>query len=839
MTEKNEKEPQVCKELLSSYRKKMDTDGLRLSITNHLHYTRAKEEFLATDYDKYLSLALAVRDRMVERWAKTQQAYYNKDAKRAYYLSLEFLLGRVILNNIINMNIIKETKYVIKNFGYDFKKIIEQESDAGLGNGGLGRLAACFLDSMATLGLPGYGYGIRYEFGIFNQHIINSQQVEEPEFWLQYGYPWEIERPEYSEPVNFFGEVVKYKDEFGNTKHKWQNTRQVTAIPYDIPIIGYGNNTVNTLRLWAARSSKQFDLKIFNHGDYVRAVEDKNYSENISRVLYPNDNIYEGKELRLKQQYFFVAATLKDIIRRYSKSYEDFDHFPEKVAIQLNDTHPSLAIPELMRIFIDEYNLPWDKSWELTTKTFGFTNHTVLPEALEKWPVSLFQKLLPRHLQIIFDINSKILNKIRVDFNPSEEKISKISLIEESTDKQVRMANLAIVGSHSVNGVAKLHSEIIKNEIFKEFHEIYPDKFNNKTNGITQRRWLLLDNPELAKSISEKIGDKWIRDLYELKKLEEFSDDKEFLMQLFSIKKNNKIRLAKYIKENNGIDVDINSIFNSQTKRMHEYKRQFLNVLHILYLYNKLKENPNLDIHPRTFLFSGKSAPGYFLAKLVIRLINSVGDIINNDSRVRDKIKVVFLENYRVSLAELIIPASDVSEQISTAGKEASGTGNMKYALNGALTIGTLDGANIEIMNEVGQDNIYIFGLKAEEIAELKKFGKYSPWDYYNNNLELKQVVDMLKSGELANGDAGLFRPLYDTLMHGLDGNVPDQYFLLADFKAYVDTHSRIDKDYRDKIKWNRMVLKNIANMGFFSSDRAIKEYASEIWNIKPVEITL
>ena len=838
---KNDKGADNCKDLSNNYRKKMDPDGLRLSMLNHLHYTRAKEEFLATEYDKYLSLAWTIRDRMVERWSKTQRVYYNNDSKRAYYLSLEFLLGRIILSNIINLGILDQAKYVVKNFGYDFDKLIDCESDAGLGNGGLGRLAACYLDSMATLGLPCYGYGIRYEFGIFNQVIKDGYQVEEPEHWLQNGYPWEIERPEYSQTVNFFGDVARTKDEFGNTKFIWQNTKQVIALPYDIPIIGYGNNTVNTLRLWAASSSNIFDLKIFNHGDYIKAVEDKNYSENISRVLYPNDNIYEGKELRLKQQYFFVSATLQDIIRRYLKSYDNFDRFPDKVAIQLNDTHPTLAIPELMRVFLDEYNMPWEKAWNITTKTFGFTNHTVLPEALEKWPLSLIQNLLPRHMQIILELNNVFLSKVRLDFSGPgvEDRVRRVSLIEEGHEKYVRMANLAIIGSHSVNGVAALHSDILKKEVFRDFNEIYPDKLNNKTNGITQRRWLLLANPELSKIITERIGNKWVTDLYELKKLEQFVDDNDFLMALHAIKKNNKIKLAKIIKEINNVNVDVNSIFDTQAKRLHEYKRQLLNVIHILYLYNKLRDNPNYQMLPRTFIFSAKSAPGYIRAKLIIKLINNIADMINSDKRVNSKIRVVFLPNYRVSLAEKIIPATDVSEQISTAGKEASGTGNMKFALNGALTIGTLDGANIEIKDEVGDDNIYIFGLKADEVVKLRDSGMYSPREYCDKNLELRRVIEMIKSGELAGGDSGLFRPIYDSIMHGVDGGSPDQYFLLADFKDYADTHSRINADFADVYKWNKMVLRNIANMGFFSSDRAIKEYAEQIWKIKPETVTL
>jgi len=830
------KKEEKIKDLWKFYRKRMDAEVLKLSFMNHLYYTRAKDEFSATNYDRYVSLATMIRDRMVERWSKTQQTYYNVNTKRVYYLSLEFLLGRLILNNIINLGILDEVKYIVKNLGYDFYSLINEEKDAGLGNGGLGRLAACFLDSMATLELPGYGYGIRYEFGIFNQKIINGYQVEEPDEWLKFGYPWEIERPEYSVPVKFYGQVITEKDEFDRLKFKWINTRDVIAVPYDIPVIGYGNNTVNTLRLWAARASNQFDLKIFNFGDYIKAVEDKNYSENISRVLYPNDNIYEGKELRFKQQYFFVSATLQDIIRRYRKSYDHFDKFADKVAIQLNDTHPTLAIPELMRLLIDEYNLDWDKAWNITVKTFGFTNHTILPEALEKWPVSLFQKVLPRHLQIVYEINSRFLNYVRANFHNDENKIRKLSIIEEGPEKQIRMANLAIIGSHSINGVAKLHTDILKSSVFKEFYEIFSNRFNNKTNGITQRRWLLTANQELAKFISEKIGEKWIKNLDELKKLNKFENDKDFLIELYKIKQNNKKRLAEYIKKSNNINVDVNSIFDSHVKRLHEYKRQLLNILHIIVLYNRLKENKNYEYYPRTYIFAGKSAPGYFRAKLIIKLINSVAEKINNDKEISNKIKVVFLENYTVSLAEKIIPASDVSEQISTAGTEASGTGNMKFALNGALTIGTLDGANIEIKDCVGEENIYIFGLKAEEIFEMRSKNLYNPLDYYQKNFEIKKALDMLINGELSNGDINLFRPIYDSLLYG---NPPDQYFVLADLMSYLDTQHKIAEDYKDRIKWQKKCLKNIANIGYFSSDRAILEYAKEIWNVEPVKVSL
>jgi len=837
MEEKKTSDNCSKEELYRDYRKRMDVDAIRLSFINHLHYTRAKDEYSATDFDDYLSLAYTIRDRIVEKWSETQQEYYNKNAKRVYYLSLEFLLGRLILNNIINLKMLDQTKYVMKQLGHDFDKLLALEPDAGLGNGGLGRLAACFLDSMATIGIPGYGYGLRYEFGIFNQKIINGFQVEEPEEWLKHVYPWEIERPEYSKVVQFYGDVVQSKDEFGKVKYVWQNTRNVIALPHDIPVVGYGNNIVNTLRLWAARASNEFDLEIFNHGDYIKAIEDKNYSENISRVLYPNDNIMEGKELRLRQEYFFVSATLQDILRRYQKTFDYFDNLSDQIAIQLNDTHPAIGILELMRLLVDEYNIEWGKAWGITTKVFAFTNHTVLAEAMEKWPVSLLEKLIPRHLQILYQINAAFLEKIQLEYPNDPEKAKRMSLVEEGYDKQARMANLAIIGSHSVNGVAKLHTDILISSVFKDFYEMSPEKFNNKTNGITFRRWLLASNPDLARLITGKISDRWITESMELKKLEDFLDDEEFLIKLYETKKLNKTRLAEFVKETMNIELDINSIFDVQTKRIHEYKRQFLSVLHILIMYNRLKKNPDLDLVPVTFILGGKSAPGYYRAKLIIKLINSVADLVNNDKTIKGKIKVVFIPNYGVSVAEKIIPAADVSKHISTAGKEASGTSNMKFSLNGAVAVATLDGSNIEIMNEVGEENIYIFGLKAEEIQNLVASGKYSPKDIYAKNPEIRQVVDMLKNGDLACGDANLFKPLYDSLINGVDGNPADQYFVLADLMDYIETNLKLNVDYKNKIGWQRKALKNIANMGYFSSDRTIRAYMEEIWNIKPVEM--
>ncbi|RLD17230.1 MAG: glycogen phosphorylase, partial [Caldiserica bacterium] len=818
-------------DLWKTYRKRLDVEGLGLSILNHIHYTRAKDDYSATDFDRYLALAYTIRDRIVERWSKTQQTYYNVDAKRVYYLSLEFLLGKLILNNIINLGILDEVKYVVKKLGFDFEKLIEQECDAGLGNGGLGRLAACFLDSMATLEIPGYGYGLRYEFGIFNQVIKDGWQVEEPEEWLKYTYPWEIERPEYLQEVSFYGRVVVEKDEFGKQRFKWIDTKKVLAVPHDIPIIGYKNNTVNTLRLWSAKSSNEFDLQIFNQGDYVRAVEDKNITENISRVLYPSDNVYEGKELRFKQEYFFVSATLKDIIRRYRKTYDHFDKFPEKVAIQLNDTHPALAIPELMRLLVDEYDLEWEKAWDITTKVFAFTNHTILPEALEKWPIELFNKILPRHIQIIYEINRRFLNYARTKFRGDEYKLKTLSLIDD-LDKQVRMANLCIVGSHSVNGVSKLHTEIVKNKVFPYFYELYPEKFNNKTNGITPRRWLLLSNPELARLITERIGDEWVTNLDKIKEFEKFSEDEGTIMRFGEIRKENKLKLSKFIKEKCGITVNPDSVFDAHIKRIHEYKRQLLNAIHILLLYNKIKNDKNFEINPVTFIFGGKAAPGYFMAKLIIKFINTVADIVNNDKSVNDLIKVVFIPNYGVSVAEKIIPASDLNQQISTAGTEASGTGNMKFTLNGSLMVATIDGANIEIMERVGKENVYTFGLKPEDIENLIISGEYNPWDYYNKYPEIKEIVEMIKNRDL-------FRPIYESLMFGLEGNPPDKYFVFADLLDYDRVRIKAINDYKDKKIWFKKAIKCVSNTGYFSSDRAIKEYAEDIWKASPVNVEI
>ncbi|MFH0975694.1 MAG: glycogen/starch/alpha-glucan phosphorylase [Spirochaetota bacterium] len=804
--------------------------SIRDSFANHLEYSLAKDQFSATKHDCYKSLAYVMRDRLVRRWIETQQAYYNYDSKRVYYLSLEFLMGRALGNSMINTGLYEKASHAFAGMEYSLEELRDAEWDAGLGNGGLGRLAACFLDSMATLQLPAYGYGIRYDYGIFFQQIMDGYQVEIPDNWLRYGNPWEFERPEYLYPVKFYGNVNQYNDEHGNLRNEWVNTEQVMAMAYDTPIPGYKNNTVNSLRLWSAKSTREFNLEYFNYGDYNKAVEDKAESEVISKVLYPNDNVFEGKELRLKQEYFFVSASLQDIVRRYKKAHDSFNEFSDKVAIQMNDTHPSVAIAELMRILVDIEKLDWDVAWDITKNTFGYTNHTILPEALEQWPVHLFDRVLPRHLQIIYEINRRFLEKISRTFPDESGRLSRMSIIEEGQEKKVRMANLAIIGSHSINGVAALHSEIIKNQVFHDFYELWPEKFNNKTNGITQRRWLKLCNPKLASLIDSKIGDQWVTDLYELKKLIPFADDVAFQEDWCRVKRENKIFLAEYIKIHTDVKVNIDSIFDCHVKRIHEYKRQLLNVLHVITLYNRFVTNSSKSDVPRTVIFGGKAAPGYYMAKLIIKLINSVAQTINNDARVGDRLKVAFLRNYCVSNAEKIIPAADLSEQISTAGTEASGTGNMKFALNGALTIGTLDGANIEIKEEVGDENIFIFGLNTEEVNAKRSSG-YRSWDCYITNPELKLAIDMIQGGYFSGHDRDLFKPITNSL---LDMN--DHYMLLADYDSFIKCQEKVSETYKNAKLWTRMSIMNTARMGKFSTDRTIKEYADDIWGVKPVE---
>ena len=819
--------------------KGLDSESLKESFINHLEFSLAKDQYSATQLDYLKSLSLTVRDRLIERWVETQQTYYSKPCKRVYYLSLEFLTGRMLGNAILNLDLEENVKPALMDLGHNLEAISDLEFDPGLGNGGLGRLAACFLDSMATLELPAYGYGIRYDFGIFNQKIENGYQVETPDSWLRYGNCWEIERPEFLYAVNFHGRVEHFSDEDGRFCARWVDTDQVMAMAYDTPVPGYRNSTVNTMRLWSAKSTRDFRLDYFNHGDYERAVSDKVHSETISKVLYPNDNVFEGRELRLKQQYFFVSASLNDILRRYRKcthlaskkrNADNFDSFPDLVAIQLNDTHPSIGIAELMRLFLDEEGLDWESAWDIVTKTFAYTNHTVLPEALEKWSVGLMSAVLPRHMEIIYEINQRFMELVADRFPGDQNRLARTSIIEEGEEKRVRMAHLAIVGSHSVNGVSALHSEILVNQLFKDFYELWPEKFNNKTNGITQRRWLRLCNPEQSSLIAGRIGDGWVKDLSELKNLVPEAEDSGFLEEWRKVKRANKVRLAACIAAKNGTQVDADSLFDCQVKRFHEYKRQLLNCLRVIDHYCRIMDDPQGSYVPRTVIFAGKAAPGYYMAKLIIKLITSVAEVVNREAG--DYLKVVFMANYGVSLAEMIIPAADLSEQISTAGTEASGTGNMKFTLNGALTIGTMDGANIEICREVGRENIFTFGLTADEVAAARSSG-YVPWDIYNSNPELRRVIDTISSGVFAPGEPDLFKPIIDSLMGS------DQYMLFADFDAYLRCQEHVDQLYAAPAEWCRKSVLNCAGAGWFSSDRTVGEYADEIWGAKPVPITL
>jgi phosphorylase, glycogen/starch/alpha-glucan family len=814
---------------------KIDKSQLKKSILRKIRRQYGKTIEEAHEYEIYYAVSRATLDYIVENWYNTKKTYAKKQVKQMYYFSAEFLMGRYLGNNLINLQINEAVKETLQELGVDINKVEDREMDAGLGNGGLGRLAACFLDSLATLELPGHGYGLRYKYGMFDQRIENGFQVEYPDDWTKFGDPWSIKRIDRVYEVKFGGQIEVHRDEVGKEYFKRVNTENVNAVAYDVPIIGYGNDTVNTLRLWEARSPEGFDLKLFNDQKYLLASENAVEAEDISRVLYPNDTEKDGKMLRLKQQFFFTSASLQDIVRRYKTLYgNDFSKFQEKVAIQLNDTHPVVAIPELMRILLDYEKLNWGEAWDICKNVFSYTNHTILAEALEKWDIPLFQTLLPRIYQIVEEINRRFMEELNEKYPDDWQKKQQMAIIGNG---QIRMAWLAIVGSHTVNGVAALHTKILKNSELKEWYELYPEKFQNKTNGITQRRWLLKSNPELAGLITELIGDKWITDLYELKKLEQYMEDDNVLNRLTEIKFHNKQKLAEYIKETTGIDVNPHSIFDIQVKRLHEYKRQLLNVLHIMDLYNKLKENPLLDVEPRTFIFGAKAAAGYRRAKGIIKLINSVAEKVNNDSDINGKIKVVFLENYRVSLAEKIFPAADVSEQISTASKEASGTGNMKFMLNGAITIGTMDGANVEIVEEAGAENAFIFGLKADEVVRLEAYGKYNPLEEYNVVEGLTKVIDQLTDGTYDDNHTGIFKEIQSSLLYGADGGRPDVYFLLRDFSSYRNAQSELQKAYKDKRKWAQKMLKNIANAGKFSSDRTIMEYAKEIWNIHPVKV--
>ena len=810
-------------------------DELKGLIVDNVKNLYRKTIDTASKEEIYQAGVFAIRDVITDKWLKTHNEYYEKDVKVVYYLSMEFLMGRFFGNSVINLMLDSEIREAFSELGIDYNDIEETERDPGLGNGGLGRLAACFLDSLSTLELPAYGCGIRYHYGIFEQRIENGYQVEVPDNWLENGDPWSVRRNEYAVEVKFGGNVRAVPKEDGGYRFVQENYQSVIAVPYDYPVIGYDNNTVNTLRLWDAKPKNEFDLKKFNEGMHEQAVAEKNLASTLTEVLYPADDNYSGKELRLKQQYFFISATVQRVIERFKEKHSDFSLLPEKVAFQLNDTHPTVAVAELMRVLVDENDVPWNEAWDITRKVCAYTNHTIMSEALEKWPLDLFSRLLPRIYQIIEEINKRYCAALIERFGNDHEKIRKMAII---ADGEIRMAYLAIVGSHSVNGVAKLHTEILKNQELKDFYEIYPEKFNNKTNGITQRRWLLHANPKLAKLVTEKIGDGWVKELTDLEGILKYADDKYFQKRFMDIKRENKVLLAKFIKERKGIEINPDSIFDIQIKRLHEYKRQLLNVLHIIHLYNQLKLNPSLDITPRTFIFGAKAAASYKRAKLIIKLINSVADVINNDESINGKIKVVFMENYSVSLAEKLIPAADISEQISTASKEASGTGNMKFMLNGALTVGTMDGANVEIFEEVGKDNIFIFGMSSEEVIAKYKDNSYDPWSIYNMNQDARIVLNELINGTFSPEDPNLFRDLYDSLLNG-NGNRADEYFVLADFEDYVRIQNEVDKAYKDKEKWAKMAIINTAKSGKFSSDRTIKQYAEEIWDIKPLHIEM
>jgi starch phosphorylase len=806
-----------------------DAESIRQALVNRLIYNVGKDHYTATTRDWLHSLAYVVRDRLTKRWMDTMRSYYRADAKRVYYLSLEFLIGRSLTNALLSLGIYEPCRQALRELGIDLEHVCEIEYDAALGNGGLGRLAACFLDSMATLQLPGYGYGIRYDYGMFRQEIHNGEQIEHPDSWLRYGNPWEFARPEVLYPVKLYGRIVEYADEHGEKRYQWVDTDDIMAMAYDTPVPGYDNSTVNNMRLWTAKASRDLDLQYFNEGDYVKAVENKTISENLSKVLYPDDSTENGRELRLQQQYFFVSASLQDILYRFSKFHHGFDNLSGKVSIQLNDTHPAIAVAELMRILVDKHNYDWHRAWTITERTFSYTNHTLLPEALETWPVWLMQKVLPRHLQIIFDINHHFLRQVTRWRPGDHELLRRMSIIDESGSRSIRMAHLAIVGSHKVNGVAELHSRLMQETIFRDFHEFYPGKFINVTNGITPRRWLNQSNPPLSQLVTSRIGAHWKKDLSRLKELADLSDDTDFQDAVAAVKLENKIRFSNVVRNQTGIELNPHALFDVQIKRIHEYKRQLLNVLHVITRYNYIRHHPDENVVPRTVIFAGKAAPAYRMAKLVIRLINDVADIVNNNPCTGDKLKVVFMPNYDVSTAQLIIPAAELSQQISTAGTEASGTGNMKLTLNGALTIGTLDGANIEIRAEVGDDNFFIFGLNAEQVMTLRQQG-YNPWDYYHADAELRRALDMIRDGYFCPDDRDRYRYVYDALTHG-----GDHYLLMADFRSYLECQQHIDELYKSPRAWSRKSILNISHMGRFSSDRTIQEYANRIWNVKPV----
>jgi glycogen phosphorylase len=811
----------------------LSVETLRRALADNLFYVQGKFREIATKNDLYMALAYTVRDRLLRRWINTTETYAKqKQSKVVCYLSAEFLLGPRLDNSLINLGIYDRVRQAVEESGLDLNELLEQEPEPGLGNGGLGRLAACYMDSLATLEIPAIGYGIRYEFGIFSQVIRDGWQVEIADKWLRLGDPWEIARPEATVEVKFGGRTEAYTDDQGRYRVRWIPAQVLNGIPCDMTILGYNVNTANTLRLWKAEARESFDFQEFNVGDYYGAVHDKVVTENITKVLYPNDEHIEGKQLRLEQQYLFVSCSLQDMIRIHLRRGNNMADFHEAFAVQLNDTHPSIGVAELMRLLVDEHQMDWDAAWAITKKTFAYTNHTLLPEALEKWPISLFGSLLPRHLEIIYEINRRFLEQVRLKFGDDPARIARMSLIDESGERYVRMAYLATVGSHKVNGVAALHSQLLKETTLHDFFELWPEKFLNITNGVTPRRFMVSNNPRLASLVSGRIGDSWIKKLDDLRQLETFVEDAGFRSEFQKVKQANKQDLAAYIHAQTGIAVNLESMFDVQVKRLHEYKRQHLNVLHIITLYNRIKHDPKTDVAPRTFIFGGKAAPGYFMAKLIIKLINSVGEVVNSDPDVGGRLKVVFLPNYNVKQARWIYPAADLSQQISTAGYEASGTSNMKFALNGALTIGTLDGANIEIRQAVGEENFFLFGLTAEEVRAKRTAG-YHPWDYYNSNPHLRETIDQINSGRFSRGDTNLFKPLVDSLMKY------DSYLVFADYQAYVNSQEQVSEAYKDRDNWTRKSILNTARMGKFSSDRAIREYCEKIWNAKPVKVEL
>lgn len=810
----------------------LSKEALKNAFLDDLFYVQGKFPALATKNDYYMALAFAVRDRMLQRWISTAAAYTKQASRTVAYLSAEFLMGPHLGNNLINLGIFDRVEQCMGELGYDLEELLRQEAEPGLGNGGLGRLAACFIDSLATLEVPAVGYGIRYEFGIFDQDIVDGWQVEKTDKWLRFGNPWELVRPEWAVEVKFGGATEQYTDEHNRLRVRWVPHKTVIGVPYDTPILGYHTNTANTLRLWRSEAPESFDFAIFNSGDYYGAVNQKVASENLSKVLYPNDEQLRGKELRLEQQYFFVSCSLQDMMRILRTQKVPVEQFHVKFAVQLNDTHPAIAIAELMRLLVDDALLPWAAAWQVTIRTFAYTNHTLLPEALERWPLQVFGRVLPRHLQIIQEINAQFLEEVRMRFLGDEARIARLSLIDETGERYVRMAHLACVGSHAINGVAELHSELLKRDVLKDFYELWPHKFSNKTNGVTPRRWIVLANPQLSELICEHIGTDWIKDLAQLRRLEPLADNPEFRARWRAIKQYNKQEFAALALQRTGIVIDPESMFDVLVKRIHEYKRQHLKVLHIVSLYHGIKSNPALEVQPRTFIFGGKAAPGYHFAKLMIKLITAVGDVVNRDPDVRGRLKVVFLPNFNVTNGQRVYPAADLSEQISTAGKEASGTGNMKFSMNGALTVGTLDGANIEIREEVGAENFFLFGLSAPQVYALKTQG-YDPSDYYRANQGLRDVIDLIGSGFFSRGDTQLFRPLVDGLLH------QDPYLLLADFQSYVECQANVSEAYGDAERWTRMSILNTARSGKFSSDRTIREYCADIWGVKPVPIHL